>query len=170
MASTGRPQIIAIAGERFDLAIASCLLSQLHAPAARRAEQVFAERFAADVALLRSADRWQSSLQSLARRIEAEFMARLPALLAHGGRIYLSETVQTCLTDLAADGSWTTAGTYRMTKSLDLTDYVDARFEIENRGRWTWVATVPQAGKPGKLFDVQALILKMAAGVENKDG
>jgi hypothetical protein len=157
------PGAATLSGETFDLVIASCLLSQLHAPAARRAEQVFAERFADSLAQLRSAARWLGGLQALARRIEASFIDRLPSLVAPGGRIYLSETVQTCLTELAADGAWSTAGTYRMTKSLDLADYIDHRFEIERRGRWTWVAALPQSTRPGKLFDVQSLVLKTAS-------
>jgi len=147
--------------EPFDLLIASCLLSQLHAPAAGRAEQIFVQRFPADIADLRSAPRWVTSLEALARRIETGFMAWLPTLVAPGGRIYVSETVQVCLTELAPDGAWQTAGSYRMTKSLDLADYVDARYKIEERGRWSWVQAVPQPGQSGKLFEVQALTLSV---------
>ncbi len=56
-----------------------------------------------------------------------------------------------------------------MTGTLDLADYVDRRFEIEERGRWTWVTAVPQAGRSGKLFDVQALILKVAPLAKNDE-
>ncbi len=66
--------------------------------------------------------------------------------MAPGGRIFLSETVQTCLTELAADGAWTSAGTYRMTATLDLADYLDGRLAIVERSRWTWVSAVPEPG------------------------
>ncbi len=49
------PDIAALAGGPFDLVVASCLLSQLHAPAAMAAERLFAERFAADLPVLREA-------------------------------------------------------------------------------------------------------------------
>ena len=127
------PDIAALAGGPFDLVVASCLLSQLHAPAAMAAERLFAERFAAEVPILRTNTHWLAALQRLARRIEAQFIERLPALVAPGGRIFLSETVQTCLTELAADGAWTSAGTYRMTATLDLADYLDCRLAIVER-------------------------------------
>ncbi len=157
----------ATAGGPFDLVVASCLLSQLHAPAVLAAERLFAERFAAELPQLRASNRWLTGLNGLARRIEKRLIDRLPALTAPGGRIYLSETVQTCLTELAPDGGWTTPGTYRMTPTLDLSDYVNARFKIQTRGRWTWVAAIPEAGRNGKLFDVQALVLNSTASDES---
>jgi hypothetical protein len=158
-APDGRRLLEALGGAPFDLVVASCLLSQLHAPVSQRAEQAFGERFAAGPSPLRAAPCWQTSLDRLARRIEADFMSQLPALVAPGGRIYLSESVQVCFIEPASDGAWMTAGTYRMTKSLELRDYVDARFQIEAGARWTWVAALPEARRPGRLFDVQALTL-----------
>jgi hypothetical protein len=150
-------------GARFDLVVASCLISQLTATAIRQAGEIFAGRFASDLGALHAAPRWLASLDQLGQRTDSRFMSWLLKLVAPQGRIYFAETVRTCLTELAPDGSWTTAGFYRMTRSLDLGDYVDARFQIEERGRWTWVSLVPQAGQNGKCFDVQALTLGVTA-------
>jgi hypothetical protein len=51
-----------------------------------------------------------------------------------------------------------------MLRTKELADYVRERFEIVGRNRWEWVVNAPQTtGDTGRLFDVQALVLKRKA-------
>lgn len=145
--------------EKFDFVVASCLLSQLHVPASERLLELFDRCFTHDGKLLRESQPWKEALYRFARKTEAALVNDLARLVAPGGRIYLSETVQACFVEAAANGKWATEGTYRMTLSLNLTDYLDSRFRVYTRARWNWVVAPPSPGERGRLFDVQALVL-----------
>jgi hypothetical protein len=96
--------------------------------------------------------------------MEDRFIENLSALLSDDGLVYLSESAQVCFLQLAPDGRWKTRGTYRMLRTKDLADYVSGRFEIVGRNRWEWVVNAPQTSSDtGRLFDVQALVLKRSA-------
>jgi hypothetical protein len=155
-----QPTNMPIEGQ-FDLVVASCVLSQLHFGLAHRSGERFERRFAGQVERLRQCPRWTTALYQMARRMEARFIDGVAALSAQGGLIYLSESPQMCSIKLTADGRWETEGTYRMLRTQDLTDYADRRFAIVAHGRWHWVVSPPQdVGQVGRLFDVQALVLK----------
>ncbi len=144
----------------YDLVIASCLLSQLDFWLVHRSEEVFARRFGDDRQRLREARDWLAALADLNRRLQARFIDDLAELVADGGRIYLSESVQMCFIELAPDGRWQTEGTWRMLESKDLGAQVPDRLAIVEEGRWEWVVWPPQKpGDRGRLFDVQALVL-----------
>ena len=146
---------------QFDLVVASCVLSQLHFGLVRRSGERFEQRFTGQIERLRQSPRWTTALYQMARRMEARFIDGVAALSAQDGLIYLSESPQMCSIKLTADGRWETEGTYRMLRTQDLTDYVDRRFAIVAHGRWHWVASPPQqVGQVGRLFDVQAMVLK----------
>jgi len=145
---------------KFDLIVASCLLSQLHVRLTHAAEALFAQRFADQAGMLRASPRFSETLEVVARRMEAVFLDELLRHLGPGGLIYLSESVQMCFLEHHPTGQWQTEGTYRMLRTRDLVDYVDARFEVAGQARWQWVVWPPDAtGKIGRLFDVQALLL-----------
>ncbi len=148
---------------KYDLVVASCVLSQLHVGLAHQAADLFAIRFPGKLEQLRGAECWTTALYRLARRIEARFIDDLIGLVADGGLIYLSESVQMCYVERTPSGPWQTKGTYRMLRSTDLSDYVDGRFSIAQRGRWEWVVSPPaEAGQTGRLYDVQALVLRVS--------
>ncbi len=147
-------------GGRYDLVIASCLLSQLDFWIIHRSEEVLARRFPNDRERLREAPAWLAALQDLNRRLQTRFVHDLVGLVADSGRIYLSESVQMCFIELAPDGRWQTEGTWRMLESKDLRTYVPEALEIVEEGRWEWIVWPPQKpGDRGRLFDVQALVL-----------
>jgi len=151
----------------YDLVVASCLLTQLHTAAAGHGQRLFAGRFPDQEKELTESDVWKDAVYALARRMEADFMDRLTRLVAPGGRIFLSETVQVCFVQGTEQGDWSTAGTFRMTRTRDLADYLDARFRIEARGGWTWVISPPtKPGETGRAFDVQGLVLSLNAGTK----
>lgn len=146
----------------FDLVVASCLLCQLHVAATQRARAAFIARFKDQENVLLGSSDWQRAIYQLARRMEATFVDRLVQWTAPTGRVFLSETVQMCYVELSSEGDWLTEGTYRMTKSTNLLDYLDSRFHVEAKGRWNWVVNPPQKpGDKGRLFDVQAVVLSL---------
>jgi len=148
---------------KFDLVVASCVLSQLHFGLVHGAREAFAKRFPNDVQALATSERWAGAVYQLARRAEKQFIDDLHALVADQGLIYLSESVQMCYVELTHSGQWKTEGTWRMLRTKDLADYVDSRFTITPRGRWDWVVARPETvGQTGRLFDVQALVLRRA--------
>jgi hypothetical protein len=144
-----------------ELVVASCVLSQLHFALLHRAGDLFERRFAGELERLRASVRWTKALYDVARRMEHRFIDDLAGLVAPGGLVYLSESAQMCYIKLASDGMWETAGTYRMLHSQDIADYLDGRFTIAVRARWHWIVSPPtQPGDVGRLFDVQAVVLR----------
>lgn len=149
-----------IAG-RFDLVVASCVIGQLHVALTHEAAARFEARFPGRAESLRQSDAWEVALDRIARRMEDTFVADLALLVASGGLVYLSESAQMCYIELTADRRWKTEGTWRMLRTKDLADYVRDRFAIVERDRWEWVVAAPAGvGETGRLFDVQALLLR----------
>ena len=147
---------------KFNLVVASCVLSQLHIELLLQAGEAFERRFPDQREQLQTDDRWRAALTGIARRMETRFIDDLAALTAEGGLIYLSESVQMCYITLVADGQWETPGTYRLLRTKDLTDYTDRRFARMGHGRWQWIVAQPtEIGETGQLFDVQALVLRV---------
>ncbi len=159
------------APETFNLVIASCVLSQLHNGPWHEALRLMSEYFPSAAERFRSSQRTADVFLPLARTIEARFVDRLAAWTAPGGRIYLSESVQMCFVEPDGAEHWSTEGTLRMTRTTDLADYLDRRFHIEQTGRWNWLVDADtlaaetgrvKAERPGRLFDVQGLLLSLA--------
>jgi hypothetical protein len=147
--------------DKYNLIVASCVLSQLHFGLLHRADAAFERRFPRQEVRLRESVRWTSALYEMARRMEQRFIDDLAARTAPGGLIYLSDSTQMCYIKRTAEGKWETAGTYRMLRSQSITDYLDGRFVAVARDRWNWVVSPPQAeGDVGRLFDVQAVVLR----------
>jgi hypothetical protein len=153
-----------IAG-RFELVVASCVLSQLHFRLAQEAAGRFKARFPDCADELDQSDVWKHAVYRLARRMEERLVDEMRGLVADGGLVYLSETVQVCYITLTPDGRWQTEGTFRMLRTQDLADYVQGRLQVLLRGRWEWIVSPPiEAGQTGRLYDVQALVLRHAHG------
>ena len=146
---------------KYELIVASCVLSQLHFGLLHRAADAFEQKFAGEIERLRQSVRWSAALYEMARRMEKQFIDDLAAHLAPGGLIYLSDSTQMCYVKLTPAGMWETEGTYRMLRSQYITDYLDRRFVTKASGRWHWLVSPPQhPGDVGRLFDVQAVVLR----------
>lgn len=149
--------------ERYDLVVASGVLCQLHLEACNRSIALFAARYPGREQEFRQSPAWTRALYGLARRMEDVFIETLHGLLAPGGRIYLADSVQSCFVHPTPEGDWLTDGTYRMTRTTRLADYLDGRFRIEREGRWFWVvAPAPENGMVGRLFNTQGLVLSVS--------
>jgi hypothetical protein len=161
LADETKPLVFAT-GQTYDLVVASCVLCQLHLEACNRAIDRFAARFPEHLPQFRASTRWVQAMYGLARRMEAAFIETVHGLVAPNGRIYLSESIQGCFLHPSPDGHWMTDGMYRMTHTLELSDYLDPRFQVEERGRWVWVMPPsPGPGQVGRLYKVQGLILSI---------
>lgn len=146
---------------KFDLVIASCVLSQLHFGLLHRARLAFDKQYPGQDKLLADSVRWSSAMFEMARRMEKKFIDDLAEHVAPGGFIYLADSTQMCYVKGTADGKWETAGTYRMLRTRYITDYLDERFASVARQRWDWVVNPPQQpGDEGRVYDVQGVVLK----------
>jgi hypothetical protein len=146
---------------KYDLIVASCVLSQLHTAVLNGAYEAFVARFPDQQDTLRNSPRWMKAMYGLARRIERKFIDDLPARLTPGGYLYLSDSTQVCFVELTPDGRWRTEGKHRLLRTPNLGDYFDSRFAPIARDRWYWVAPAPnQSGETGRLYDVQAFVLR----------
>lgn len=148
---------------RFDLVVASGVLYKLHTEAANRTLERFTARFPAHLPRFRESPRWFQAMHGLARRMETALVDSLLDLVEPQGRIFLSECIQGCFLHRAPGDQCLTDGMYRMTRTLELSDYFDARFRVVERGRWVWlIPPGPEPGQIGRLFKVQGLILARA--------
>jgi hypothetical protein len=146
---------------RFELIVASCVLSQLHFGLTHGAAALFLRRFPEQTAALQQSSRWTTALEGIARRMEAALLSEMLRLVTDQGQVYLSESVQMCFLQTHPSGQWQTEGTYRMLRTTDLADYLDARSNVIARERWEWIVWPPTAeGDTGRLFDVQAVVLR----------
>lgn len=155
------PQVFST-GRSYDLVVASCVLCQLHLEACNQTLSLFGSKFPEHLQRFRASTRWVQAMYDLARRMERAFVETLHGLVAPNGRIYLSETIQGCFVHPDPEGHWMTDGMYRMTHTLELADYLDARFHIEEFGKWVWVMPPSQEQGPvGRIYKVQGLILSI---------
>lgn len=149
----------------FDLVVASCMLSQLHNAALATAVRLFDERFPGQAEQFRTSQATAAAFFELARQVEARFIDQLAGLVTPQGRIYLSETVQVCFIEPAGPAHWSTEGTLRMLRTINLADYLDQRFTVERSDRWPWLIETQPPGR-SRLFDVQGLIV----GLKKSEG
>jgi hypothetical protein len=157
LAESVRPAKFTI-GQKYDLVVASCVLCQLHLETCNRTHALFARRYPGGESVLRQSTAWNHAVHRLARRMERTFLDTLYALVARGGRVYLSDTVQCAFLHAAPEGGWRTDGVHRLTPTNQLRDYLDARFEIERQASWLRVVT-PSLDALGRLYDTQGLVL-----------
>jgi hypothetical protein len=161
LAETTHPQVFT-AGEKFDLVIASCVLCQLHLEICNQTIARFALRFPGQETFFRQSPSWTHAMYGLARRMEQAFIHALHGLVSPGGRIYLSETVQSAFLHPTPEGHWVTDGVYRMTHTTQLSDYLDERFQIERQAQWHWIIEPSQpTGRVGRLYNTQGLVLSV---------
>jgi hypothetical protein len=148
--------------QTYDLVIASCVLCQLHVAACNRASELFEARFPGRGHSLRGSESWVQAVYQLARRMEQVFIDTIHGLVEPGGRIYLSDTVQGGFVYVTPEGRWVTDGVDRMTRTTELSDYFDGRFQVEQRGRWHWIIDpAREPGGVGRFYNVQGLALSV---------
>jgi|GEM_PF-1528829 len=146
---------------RFNLVIVSCILSQLHLHVWNQSLERYSARFPDAADSPPSSNQWGQAMFGLARRMEHAFVHSLAQWVEPEGRVYLANAVQGCFVRANEHGVWLTEGMFQLTETLELADYVDQTFSIEERGRWVWV-TPPsvEQGSRGRINKVQGLILR----------
>jgi hypothetical protein len=161
LADDAQPEVFTT-GRKYDLVIASCVLCQLHLEACNGTLALFVQAFPGRERDLLQSQAWIGALYGLARRMENTFLDSLAALAALGGRIFLSDTVQSAFLRVGPEGDWITDGVYRMTRTTRLSDYVDARFRIDREESWLWIMA-PAPGAIGRIYNTQGLILTLTS-------
>lgn len=153
-----RPPVVQLA-EKFDLVIASCIVSQLHVPATERLQEAFVTKFPGQLETLQKSVVWLTALARYAQRTEASLVSSLAALVSPAGRIVFSESVQAVFFEVGENGEWLAEGTHRMLRTVNLVELLDSRFRVYTKSRWNWVILPTKGTKRGRAFDVQGLIV-----------
>jgi hypothetical protein len=144
--------------EKFDLVVASCIVSQLHVPATERIQEAFVAKFPGQLVTLQKSTVWLTALARYAQKTEAALVSSLAGLVSPQGRIVFSESVQAVFFEVSGTGQWLAEGTHRMIRTANLVDLLDARFRVYTKSRWNWVI-IAEGSKRGRAFDVQGLIV-----------
>ena len=145
----------------WDLVIASCVGTQLHIRALDAITRCYAARF--PHAPLAQSAAWTDAMMRFTWRLQDDFMAHLLGLVAPGGRLYLSDTVQVGLLYLRADGGWRTPGWYRMTRERFLADLLPPVAHLLHGGQWPHIIAAPSLDAAGLLYNVHAVVMTRRA-------
>jgi hypothetical protein len=141
-----------------DLVIASCVGTRLHLRALHEIARRHAGRFPGAPPIAAS-ERWNDAMLALSWRLQDALIAATLDLVAAGGRIYLSDTVQLGTVYARGDGTWATPGWYRMTRSRFLSELLPASAQPVHAGQWPRVAAPPSPGAPGLIYNVNAVVI-----------
>ncbi|HVZ75008.1 MAG TPA: DUF1592 domain-containing protein [Polyangia bacterium] len=147
------PPAIFAPGERPDLVVSSCVLTQLAWPARAHAQDALARRFGAPFDDERS---WAQAWAELELRMQQDHIASL----AGAERAALVSDAVNHLTALDASGTERT--TPRKVSPLGvetLLERVPRAFRVEAHARWWWPRHRPHGHEPGSLMSVEGVIL-----------
>lgn len=148
------------ASRTYDLVICSVLLTQLELSVREKLNQVFACNYPNSTQLLSDYDPWRTATWNFARKLEENFIRYLDSLVAPGGIIYLSSTIQVSLLKQVNSNWFVSDGAWIMTKTAQLEDYLTAHHSILQKNRWNWLSTEHTDEWWGRLYGVQGLIYK----------
>lgn len=142
--------------ESYSLIVGSVMLTQPPAAILKAVGEIFQSYFPAE--WLERYKPWKKVAWQFSRQVEKAFIAHLADLLQTTGVVYLSETVHVCWlsTSPAGDG-FSTEGSWILTESSKLADYLPAHYEIIDERSWEWLDLVPEGGYQGRLYGVQGI-------------
>ncbi len=147
-------------GYQYTLIICSLLLTQLQAFVLSKLERIFIKFFPKDRGMLCTDTDWIKAKFRLARKLEEAFVAHLKTLMDTEAIIYISDTVRVCFAKHISDGLFSTEGSWIALKSSRLVDYFDSSYKVIKETSWPWFLPKTEKNSDGRLYDVQALILK----------
>lgn len=145
---------------KYTLIISSLLLTQLHVFVLAEIESVFLEYFPYSAEMLYNNHVWSKAKFNFARRLENRFVVHLKHLAMLNAIIYFSATVRVCFVKRLSTGLYSTEGSWIVAKTNRLADYFDSSFKILNESSWRWYIPKIEGNTDGRLYDVQALVLK----------
>lgn len=146
---------------RYSLIVCSLVLTQLQAVALARLEDVFLTHYPAGRVALATHKGWSRARFAFARRLEEAFVAHLRLIAAPNAILYLSSTIRVCFVKRIAAGLFSTEGSWVAAKTGRLADYFTSGDEIVQEASWPWFLSKRENGSDGRLYDVQALALRL---------
>jgi hypothetical protein len=144
----------------YNLVLCSLLLTQLQAFILSKIERIFIETFPESKDILRTHQDWIDAKFGFSRRLENGFVTHLKSLAAIEAIIYVSDTVRVWFTERIRDDLFLTEGYWLTLKTNRLADYFDSSYEIIKQNSWLWFVPNSESNPGGKLYEVQALILR----------
>lgn len=145
--------------ERPDLVVSSCLLSQLAWPQARSARALYERRFgpldAADLAA------WQLPWREFEARVQQDHINALPAF--GDVAVLTSDTAFRPVATDAAGREHAAREPVYLLSAPTLRDRVPCFITTTARASWDWNLLRPARHRPGRRYDVEALVLRRSA-------
>jgi hypothetical protein len=153
----GGPPLL-LPGERADLMISSCLLSQIAFAQVTYARNVFERRFGA----LSGAEleAWRMPWRELELRVQQD---HINALTAHADVAVLTSDLAVRETTLGPDGLARPSGPRRPLLGVNaLQERIPHFIRVVRRDAWEWDLLRAKRSQPGSRYDVHALTLRQA--------
>jgi len=147
-------------GYKYTLIICSLIITQFQAILLSKLEKIFLEYFPTHKSNLNFNTDWIKAKFRFARRLEEAFVAHLKTLATKDAVIYFSDTVRVCFLKNISNGLFSTEGSWITTKTNRLADYFDSSFKILKETSWPWYLPKIDNNSDGRLYDVQAVIVK----------
>jgi hypothetical protein len=152
----GGPQLLP-PGERADLMISSCLLSQIAFAQVTYARNVFERRFGALV----DVDAWRAPWTGLELRVQQD---HINALTAHADVAVLTSDLAVRETALSSDGLARPSGPRRPLLGVNaLHERIPHFIRVVQSAAWEWDLLRAKRSQPGSRYDVHALTLRATA-------
>ncbi len=148
------------AGYRYTFIICSLVLTQFQAFVLSKLERIFLKYYPKSRDMLCTYQDWIKAKYSFARRLEESFVAHLKILAAAEAIIYVSDTVRVCFVKHTSNGLYSTEGSWITLKTNRLSDYFNAGYKVIKETSWSWFLPKIEESSDGRLYEVQALILK----------
>ncbi len=147
---------------RYQIVVASCVLTQLQAYVRKELEQAFLQKFPDALQVLLSNKTWLTGCKMFAADLEIKFIKYLNSLVEKGGIIYLSDTIKVSwLNESDKDGYFFTDGYWLTIDKEHLTDYLSLNNSVHTEERWKWARLEKEGNFRGRLYDVQAILYQV---------
>ncbi len=148
-------------GTRYSLIVCSLVLTQLQAVALSRLEGIFLKHYPAGRSVLAAHKDWNHTKFRFARRLEEAFVDHLKLMAARNAILYVSSTIRVCYMKRMVSGLFSTQGSWIAAKTGCLADYFASGDETIREASWPWFLLRQENGSDGRLYDVQALTLRL---------
>lgn len=146
--------------EKYNLVICSAILTQLQATVRNRIESIFLYSYGGYAFLLSSHEQWRRHIWNFSRQLEDGFVTHLKTLTVPEAIIYISDTVRVCFVKRISEDLFSTEGSWIALKTNRLADYFDSSYKIIKETSWTWFLPKIENNSDGRLYEVQALVLR----------
>ncbi len=121
-------------------------------------ESIFLRYFPQYLSNLTSDSKWREGVWQFARKLEEAFLNHLESLLAHNGKLYLSDQVKVCWLRVDESNQLLTQGAWQTLGKLSLADYLHPEAKVIEQEQRKCFVNKPQGDYWGRLSLVESLI------------